>query len=141
MPTYTVTTANLSLSQEQKSRIADAITTAHNTQTGAPRFFAQVIFSAVAQGEHFIGGQVNTEPQLFVSGLIRAGRGVDVKQALMSQMVEEITQITGVAARHVWIYLQDIQAAQMIEFGRFLPLPGEEEAWIQEMAGELPSLR
>lgn len=44
MPTYTVTVANLSLSQQQKSKIAEAITTAHSTQTGAPRFFAQVLF-------------------------------------------------------------------------------------------------
>ncbi|WP_288351979.1 tautomerase family protein [uncultured Marinobacter sp.] len=44
MPTYTVTVANLSLSQQQKSQIAEAITTAHSTQTGAPRFFAQVLF-------------------------------------------------------------------------------------------------
>lgn len=44
MPTYTVTAANLSLSPQQKSQIAEAITTAHNTQTGAPRFFAQVLF-------------------------------------------------------------------------------------------------
>ncbi|WP_404363223.1 tautomerase family protein [Marinobacter sp.] len=133
MPTYTVTTANLALSPQQKSRIADAITTAHSNQTGAPRFFAQVIFSAVAEGDHFVGGKGNSEPQLFVSGLIREGRSDEVKQALMSQMLVEITATAGVSATHVWIYLQDIPATQMMEFGRFLPAPGQEEAWIQEM--------
>jgi phenylpyruvate tautomerase PptA (4-oxalocrotonate tautomerase family) len=79
MPTYTVTVANLALSPKQKSQIAEAITTAHNAQTGAPRFFAQVLFSSTHEG--------------------------------------------------VWIYLQDIPETQMIEFGRFLPAPGEEAEW------------
>ena len=33
MPTYTVTVANLSLSPQQKSQIAEAITAAHSNQT------------------------------------------------------------------------------------------------------------
>lgn len=134
MPTYTVTTANLSLSQVQKSQIADAITTAHNTQTAAPRFFAQVIFSSLEEGDHFIAGHGNTEPQVFVSGLIREGRSAVVKQALMSDMLAEITVIANVSPEDVWIYLQDIPANQMIEFGRFLPAPGDEEEWVQGLS-------
>ena len=71
MPTYTVTVANLSLSLQQKSQIAEAITTAHHTQTGAPRFFAQVLFFATNEGEHFVGGRVNSAPQVYVHGLVR----------------------------------------------------------------------
>ncbi|MCD1649302.1 tautomerase family protein [Marinobacter adhaerens] len=136
MPTYTVTVANLSLSQQQKSEIAEAITTAHNTQTGAPSFFAQVLFFATNEGEHFVGGTVNQEPQVYVHGLVRQGRSTEVKQALMSQILEEIVRIAGITAEDVWIYLQDIPAAQMIEFGRFLPAPGEEAEWEREMTPE-----
>ncbi len=57
MPTYTVATANIALSPEQKAMIASAITAAHNTHTGAPGYFAQVIFAAVAAGDHFIRRQ------------------------------------------------------------------------------------
>ena len=64
MPTYTVATANIALSPEQKAMIASAITAAHNTHTGAPGYFAQVIFAAVAAGDHFIGGKPNTGPHV-----------------------------------------------------------------------------
>lgn len=133
MPTYTVTVANLSLSPQQKSQIAEAITAAHSTQTGAPRFFAQVLFSAANEGDHFVGGKVNTAPQVYVHGLVREGRSVEIKQALMSQMLEDIARIVGSTAEEVWIYLQDIPTTQMIEFGRFLPAPGGEAEWEKGM--------
>ena len=110
MPTYTVTVANLSLSPQQKLQIAEAITAAHSAQTGAPRFFAQVLFSAANEVDHFVGDRVNTAPQVYVHGLIRQGRNTEVKQALMSQMLEEIARIVEITAEDVWIYLQDIPA-------------------------------
>ena len=136
MPTYTVTVANLSLSPQQKSQIAEAITAAHNAQTGAPRFFAQVLFSAASGGDHFVGGRVNAAPQVYVHGLVREGRSTEIKQALMSQMLEEIAQIINITAEKVWIYLQDIPATQMIEFGRFLPATGDETGWEKGMTPE-----
>ena len=56
MPTYTVTVANLSLTTEQENSIAEAITESHHVNTGAPGFFAQVLFNAVA-GEKFFRGK------------------------------------------------------------------------------------
>ena len=136
MPTYTVTVANLSLSPQQKSQIAEAITAAHSAQTGAPRFFAQVLFSAANEGDHFVGGRENKAPQVYVHGLVREGRSIEIKQALMSQMLEEIAHIVDITAEDVWIYLQDIPAAHMIEFGRFLPAPGDEAEWEKGMSPE-----
>ena len=136
MPTYTVTVANLPLSLQQKSQIAEAITTAHNAQTGAPRFFAQVLFSSTNEGEHFVGGSVNKAPQVYVHGLVRQGRSPEVKQALMNQMLKEIARIADLTVEDIWIYLQDIPATQMIEFGRFLPAPGDEAEWEREMTPE-----
>ena len=54
----------------------------------------------------------------------------------MSQMLEKVVQITGITAEDVWIYLQDIPATQMIEFGRFLPAPGDEAEWEKKMTPE-----
>ena len=109
---------------------------AHSAQTGAPRFFAQVLFSAANERDHFVGGRVNTAPQVYVHGLVREGRSIEIKQALMSQMLEEIARIADITAEDVWIYLQDIPATQMIEFGRFLPAPGEEAEWEKGMSPE-----
>ncbi len=129
MPTYTVTSANLALSTSQKERIAEAITQEHHGSTGAPGFFAQVIFRALDEGEHFIGGKPNRSPHIFVHGLIRAGRTAEVKQSLMSGVRGRLLEIADVGQEDVWIYLQDIAAPQMLEFGRFLPEPGAEDEW------------
>ena len=48
----------------------------------------------------------------------------------------KIAQIINITAEKVWIYLQDIPATQMIEFGRFLPAPGEEVEWEKGMSSE-----
>lgn len=136
MPTYSVTTSNLSLSQEQKSEIAQAITTSHNAQTGAPTFFAQVIFSSIDEGDHFIGGRLNSAPHIFVSGLIRGGRDTEIKQSLMDRILRQVSEIAGAKAEDIWVYMQDIPPTQMIEFGRFLPAPGEEEEWKQGISEE-----
>jgi len=129
MPTYVVTAANMELSSGQKAEIAALITHAHNSATGAPGYFAQVIFSQVQPGNHFIGGKPNATKHLYIHGSIRAGRTDQVKQDLMSAILSGVRPIAGVGAEDIWIYLQDIEAHQMIEFGRFLPLPGGEGAW------------
>jgi phenylpyruvate tautomerase PptA (4-oxalocrotonate tautomerase family) len=129
MPTYTVTTANLALSPDQKSRLAAAITAAHAAQTGAPGYFAQVIFAEVAAGSHFIGGKPNATPLVYVLGLIRAGRTDAAKRRLLEDIAAQTKAIAGVGAEDVWVYIQDIAAEQMVEFGRLLPPPGAEADW------------
>lgn len=69
-------------------------------------------------------------------GLVRERRSAEIKQALMRQMLEEIAQIVDITAEDVWIYLQDIPATQRIEFGRFLPAPGDEGEWEKEISPE-----
>ena len=73
MPTYTVTSANVSLTAAQESEIAAGITEAHHQNTGAPGFFAQVLFVKIPPGKHCIGGKICQASHMFVHGLIRAG--------------------------------------------------------------------
>ncbi len=136
MPTYTVTTANVSLSASQKGQIAEAITTAHHESTGAPAFFAQIIFRAIDNGDHFIGGKLNAHPHVFVHGIIRSGRALEVKRKLMGEAADKVGKIAGVGVEDVWFYIQDMDAPQMIEFGRFLPEPGAEAEWRNAITAE-----
>jgi phenylpyruvate tautomerase PptA (4-oxalocrotonate tautomerase family) len=129
MPTYTVTTANVALTSAQESEIAAAITDAHHQNTKAPGFFAQVLFVALPERKHYIGGKLNNTPQVFVHGLIRAGRSAATKTGLIEQIASRTREIASVGAEDVWVYLQDIPAEQMVEFGRVLPAPGAEEQW------------
>ena len=129
MPTYTVTSANVSLTATQEREIADAITEAHHQNTGAPGFFAQVLFATLPERRHYIGGKLNTTPHIYVHGLIRAGRSAAAKGGLIRQIAAKMQEISGVGTEDVWVYVQDIAPEQMIEFGRVLPEPGAEEQW------------
>ena len=129
MPTYTVTSANVSLTATQESEIAAGITEAHHQNTGAPGFFAQVMFVTLPERRHYIGGKLNATPHLYVHGLIRAGRSAAAKSSLIRQIAAKLQEIAGVGAEDIWVYVQDIPPEQMIEFGRVLPEPGAEEQW------------
>ena len=50
MPTYFCMSTNGRLTSEQKNKIAGEITRIHAEVTGAPSFFAQVIFNDVQPG-------------------------------------------------------------------------------------------
>ena len=129
MPTYSVISANIDLSGDQEAAISAAITKAHHEHTGAPGFFAQTIFSPVGERRHYIGGKPNMTPHIFVHGLIRGGRTVEVKAGLMTEIAERVRTIASVGPEDIWVYIQDIAATQMIEFGRMLPPPGGEAEW------------
>jgi phenylpyruvate tautomerase PptA (4-oxalocrotonate tautomerase family) len=136
MPTYTVMSANLTLTARQEADIAAAITRAHHESTGAPAYFAQIIFNEIAGGKHYIGGKAYRASHLFVQGLIRAGRSAEAKAALIKTIAADVHAIAGIAPEDIWVYIQEIPATQMIEFGRVLPEPGAEEAWRAAMSAQ-----
>jgi len=133
MPTYVVSAAAGRFSEDEKLRIAKAITQSHNEATGAQCFFAQVIFTDVSPGNHFIGGSLLRAEQVFVHGHIRAERPDDKKQLLLSKIVDAVMKIAVMERRSVWVYISEIPALQMIEYGYELPLPGEEASWLENL--------
>lgn len=129
MPTYTVTAPDGRLSNEQRQRIAAAITRIHHEVTRAPTYFAQVVFIDVKPGNYFVGGTALMGDQVFVHGQIRAGRTADDKRRLLLRILEATAEAAAMPKSHVWIYVVDLPAAQMAEFGHILPEPGDESAW------------
>ena len=113
MPTYTVTVPRGQLDALQKSRIAQGITRVHAETTGAPSYFAQVIFSEVDEGNYFVGGSPLSHGQVFVHGQIRAGRTAESKSVLIASMLEVVAEAASVPRTGVWIYIVDLQARQM----------------------------
>lgn len=130
MPTYVVMAPAGRLSAERKAEVAAAVTTAHSELTGAAAYFAQVVFTEVLPGNHFIAGAPLRTDSIFVSGQIRAGRSERVKADLLRRIVGSVADIVGVSAGQVWVYLTELPAGQMVEFGRILPEPGDEAAWV-----------
>jgi 4-oxalocrotonate tautomerase family enzyme len=129
MPTYTVTVLRGQLGASQKTKIAQGITRVHSETTGAPHYFAQVIFNEVDEGNYFVGGSPLSHRQVFVHGQIRAGRPAENKSALICSMLDAVAEAASVPRTSVWIYIVDLQARQMVEFGHVLPEPGDEPAW------------
>ena len=136
MPTYHCTSPAGLLDAGKKSAIAKEITRIHNAVTGAAAFFAQVIFTDVAKGNHFMGGAPLASDQIFVHGFIRAGRSVPDRERLVTEMATALAGITGLPKKFVWVYVTEIPARQMAEYGHSLPEPGDEKAWLDRLPAE-----
>jgi len=129
MPTYLCHTATGALNPDQKADIARAITRAHSEEAKAPSYFAEVIFMDYPPSSYFLGGQPGPSTQIWIRGDIRAGRTQDQRARLLLRLAREVAELAGVAPEEVWVYLNELQAENMVEFGALLPKPGEEEAW------------
>lgn len=142
MPTYTCTARAGLLDAARKATIARAVTLAHAEVTGAPGYFAQVLFEDVAPGDHFVGGLPLAHDHVFVYGRIRAGRSVAVRDALLRRIAADVAAAAGVDGFAVWVYLLELAPASMIEFGHVLPDSGGESAWAAALpAGDRARLR
>ena len=86
MPTYTVTTSNLALTKSKKKSIAQGITNIHSKTTGANTYFAQVMFHETKKNNHFMGGKLVKDEQIYLHGQIRAGRPKEIKDELIDQL-------------------------------------------------------
>ena len=133
MPTYTVHATAGRLNDVQKAELAREITRAHGEATGAPSFFAQVLFVDVAPENWFIGGAAAGAPQVFLHGRVRAGRPPELKRALLLRLVEMLSNVSLLPRSQVWAYLSELPAGQMAEFGHVLPEPGGEAAWLDSL--------
>lgn len=130
MPTYICTALEGRLSPSQKEAITREITRVHCDTTGAPGFFAQVIFESVRPGNYFVGGKPLAHDQIFVHGRTRDGRASQAKTSMMREMAAAVGRAAGIAHTGVWLYLGEIPARQMIEGGHVLPEPGDEAEWL-----------
>jgi phenylpyruvate tautomerase PptA (4-oxalocrotonate tautomerase family) len=135
MPTYHCTVPTGLLDADRKSLIASEITRIHNEVTGAASFFAQVIFTEVTKGNHFMGGVPLNGDQLFVHGFIRSGRSVLDRTKLVAELASTLALHSGLEKRLVWVYVSEIPARQMAEYGHVLPEPGDEQTWLKELPG------
>lgn len=133
MPTYTCTVPFNRLTAAQKARMASEITRVHNQVTGAATFFAQVIFQEIVPGNYFVGGEPLAGDQLFLHGQIRAGRSAIDRTTLLRSLHRVVAEASGAEVSSVWVYLVDLPARDMIEYGYVLPEPGDEARWLEAL--------
>ncbi len=131
MPTYTLTTTANRLTPAQKARLAAEITRVHNQLMRAATFFAQVIIHEVPEGSYFVGGKPLQGDQVFLLGQVRTGRSAVDRKALLQALRDVVAETTGVPLNRAWVYLVDVPARDMIEYGHILPEPGDETSWME----------
>jgi phenylpyruvate tautomerase PptA (4-oxalocrotonate tautomerase family) len=116
------------LTETMKSQVATAITDAHVAATGGPREFVHVFFTELPQGAAYSAGKADTSVSM-ITGTIRTGRTVEVKQRLIKSIAEAWTQITGQPLAHLVAAIAEIAPEVVMEYGLFLPAPGDEAEW------------
>lgn len=132
MPTYTISTAN-ELTTEQRAKIAASVTAIHQVEATAPRYFVQVIFYKVEPGSMFISGETAPLDHIWVRADIRAGRTKEQKARILQRIMQETSEILEISEQAVWVYLSDIPAHGVLEFGNILPEPGGEKEWLASL--------
>jgi phenylpyruvate tautomerase PptA (4-oxalocrotonate tautomerase family) len=137
MPTYICTAVAGQLTRVQKAEIARGISAIHHEETGAPRYLVQVIFYDVAPDSHYIAGGLAPADQIWVRGDIRGGRTDEQKNQILRRIMQDVGRVSGAAEDKIWVYLCEIPAANIAEYGRALLPPGEEEAWFSMLADTL----
>lgn len=134
MPTYVVTVPQGRLSSKQKMQLGVEITQVHCDITGAPSYFAQVIINEVLDRNYFVGGKpLQGTDHIWLHGIIRARREAAVKERMLVELMKVVSKISEVDEHNVQVYISEILARQVLEFGKILPNPGEEQQWFESI--------
>jgi phenylpyruvate tautomerase PptA (4-oxalocrotonate tautomerase family) len=136
MPTYAFTTAR-ALTAAQRGALVESVTEIHAVEATAPRDFVQVVFHRVEPGSIFIGGEPASPDHVWVRADIRSGRTPAQKSKMLRRIMAETSEILGISEQAVWVYISDIPAHGVLEFGNVLPEPGGEPAWLASLPAEL----
>jgi phenylpyruvate tautomerase PptA (4-oxalocrotonate tautomerase family) len=132
MPSYVCSVPNGKLSEGQKQEIAVAITKRHCETTGAPPFFVQVVIEEAGTSKRFIGGK-SVDQHVWIRVDLRSGRTDEQHKEIMLNIMEDVSRISGIPVENVWVYLCKLAPSDMVEYGRVLPKPGEEQQWFASL--------
>jgi phenylpyruvate tautomerase PptA (4-oxalocrotonate tautomerase family) len=129
MPVYRCVTSQI-LTPETKAAIAKEFTRIHVESTGAPEPFVNIIFGHLPLGSHYVGGAVRENGTL-INAIVRAGRTLETRQALLKSLSAAWSRLTGQPERNLVIRVEEADAATIMEAGLIMPEPGEEAAWFE----------
>jgi phenylpyruvate tautomerase PptA (4-oxalocrotonate tautomerase family) len=96
-----------------------------------------VIFYDVAPDSHYVAGRLAPADQIWVRADIRSGRTNEQKNQMLRRIMQEVGRVSGAAEDTVWVYLSEIPAANIAEYGRVLLAPGDEDAWFATLPDAL----
>ena len=139
MPIYQCVTSK-TLSPETKAAIAKEITRIHVEFTAAPEPFINVVFSDLPLGSHYLAGAVRENGTL-INAIVRAGRTLETRQALLKSLSAAWSRLTGQPERNLILKVEEADPAVIMEAGLIMPRPGEEAAWMEANKAALGELQ
>ena len=124
MPVYICNSAEGSIQDSAKEKIAADITRIHCAVTGAPPVFVHAFFLE-EPAENSLGGKT-----AILRGSIRSGRSDAQKSQIAAEMRQSIHEHTGIALNAIEVTTADTPASWVMEGGDIFPEPGEEAEWL-----------
>jgi phenylpyruvate tautomerase PptA (4-oxalocrotonate tautomerase family) len=106
--------------------------------TGAPESWIKVLFHEIPDGECFAAGKPVS--QSLILALNRQGRDLETRRAMLRQLSEMWTRITGQSEADLWISLTETDHTNVMEAGLLIPAPGHEYEWFEENRARLADL-
>jgi phenylpyruvate tautomerase PptA (4-oxalocrotonate tautomerase family) len=138
MPVYQCFVQEGSITEPIRAEVASEITRLHVEATDAPRQFVNVVFFDIPRGHMFTAAAPS--PNSIISGTIRAGRTLEVRQQLLKDLSQMWTRITGQPEKELIVGLTDIDASSVMEAGLIFPQPGQEAEWLEQNRDKLAAL-
>ena len=135
MPIYHCTSPAGLLDDSTRENIAKEITRIHTEATGALEMFVNVLFDETQEGRYFVSGQRSGHSIVFAA--IRQGRTVEIRQAMLTELSQMWTRLTGQPEGEVVVTFTEVPAENIIEAGVILPEPGDEQAWLDKNKAHL----
>ncbi len=108
MPVYSCSTP-LTLCAETRRAIAKEFTRIHHEFTGAPEPFVNIVFLDLPYGSHYLAGEVRENGTL-INAIVRAGRSLETRQALLKSLSGAWSHLTGQPERKLVIRVEEADA-------------------------------
>lgn len=137
MPTYVVSTSDGILTEEVRQAVAGLITAAHHEEMLGPGYLVQVLFLGIPPTSRYVGSRAAPSTQVWIRADVRSGRTLKQRTLLLQRLTREVAEACRISREDVWIYINELQAENMVEFGSILPIPGKEPEWLVAQSAEL----
>ena len=138
MPVYQCYSPKGLLTGSAKSKIAAEMTAMYCNATGALPSWVKVLFHELPQGECFVAGQPAT--QSLILGTNRHGRDLETRRAMLRELSQIWTRNSGQPEADLWISVTEIDPANVLDAGMFIPEAGHEREWLDENRDRLAEL-
>ena len=135
MPIYHCHSPRRLLTESAKEKLAGEITGIHCEATGESPSFVNVLFIDILEGASFEAGRPSTRSLVF--GEIRDGHDLQTRHALLRDLSQTWTRLTGQSEAELIVALRETPAENATQAGLIFAGPGHDQQWFDENRARL----